>query len=272
MDLLTEERTNQDLRYIGEILKTGDSLLVKNPEAGDIYIDKGHVGKSGNGLQHIIEQRFEKDKRTADEITAMLGLVMSAVENGKVTRNIEILHNAKDIGTLDIERNGIIAFVSKTRDGRDEKFVITGFDDFTKKEEAAGAIKAVIADNGYAPEFVIVKKQVVATLASAYILHLKELKVNLEKKNILVAKKYLEKIKPYLASNELNIFFSKEKPRARLKEIAGSIGITLNRLKNIPEFSEICTRTEAVVSSYSMHEQGKVGFGKNIVDDRDGRR
>ena len=56
-------------------------------------------------------------------------------------------------------------------------------DDFAKKEEAGATIKAVIAENSYAPEFVIVKEQVVATLASSFILHLDEIKLNVEKQD-----------------------------------------------------------------------------------------
>ncbi|MBQ8680350.1 MAG: hypothetical protein IJ530_11395 [Treponema sp.] len=209
--MINQEHIKQDLRYIGEILKSGDSLSVKNPEVGFISVDKGNVGKSGNGLQHIIEQRFEKDGKSIDEISAVLALVMNATEDGKVSRNVEIFQGEKDIGTFDIEKNGIISFVSKTRDGKDEKFVITGFDDFSKKDEAGAAIEAVIANNSYAPEFVIVKEQVVATLASAYILHLDELKRNLEKNDSKKVNQELKKIEPYKKSEELKDFFEKSK-------------------------------------------------------------
>lgn len=76
-------------------------------------------------------------------------------------------------------------------------FVITGFDDFSKKEEAGDAIKAVIAENSYAPEFVIVKEQVVATIASSFILHLDEIKNNFEKKNLKKAKQETENLKTF---------------------------------------------------------------------------
>lgn len=59
-------------------------------------------------------------------------------------------------------KDWIIVFVSKTRDGDDEKFIITELMIF-QKEEAGDAIEAVIAKNSYDPEFVIVKNQVVAT-------------------------------------------------------------------------------------------------------------
>ena len=218
------EHIRRDLHYVGEILDTGDSLLVRNYKVGFISVDKGNVGKSGNGLQHIIEQRFEKDGKSVDEISAMLALVVNAVEDGYVTRNVEILQNEKDIGIYDIEKKGIIAFVSKTRDGNDEKFVITGFDDFSKKAEASDAIKAVIADNSYAPEFVIVKEQVGATLASSFILHLDEIKRNLEKNNLKKAGQEAKKLEPYSNSEELKqsflqhitIISRKSKPRSCL--------------------------------------------------------
>ena len=108
-------------------------------------------------------------------------MVLDSAENGKITRDTKVIMNEKDIGTYDLEKNGIIAFVSKTRDGNDEKFIITGFDDFTKKEEAGAAIEAVIANNSYDPEFVIVKNQVVATLASSYNLHRNEINSNNKK-------------------------------------------------------------------------------------------
>ncbi|MCQ2604552.1 MAG: hypothetical protein MJ215_05880 [Spirochaetia bacterium] len=46
------------------------------------------------------------------------------------------------------------------------KFIITGFDDSSRKEEATDAIRTVIADNSYTPEFIIVKQQVGAVIAS----------------------------------------------------------------------------------------------------------
>ena len=175
------ESNRKNLEFIGNILKEDESLVVVNPEAGEISIDKGNIGKSGNGLQHIIEQRFEKDNRSIEELAAILSLVMMSAAEGKISRDVKVFQNNIDIGTLDLEKNGIIAFVSKTRDGYDEKFVITGFDDRENKKQADDAIKAVIANYNYTPEFVIVKKQVGATLVSSYNLHLKDLEVNQNK-------------------------------------------------------------------------------------------
>lgn len=204
------EHIKRDFSYIRDIFETGDSISVKNEMVGLISIDKGNIGKSGNGLQHICTQRFEKDGRSVDEITAMLALVVNSAENGTVSRNNEIYQNEKDIGTYDIEKNGIIAFVSKTRDGNDEKFVITGFDDNSKKIEASDAINAVIAENSYAPDFVIVKEQVVATLASSYMLHLNEIESNLlnpKKDNIKRINKELKLLENYKNSDEIKRYF-----------------------------------------------------------------
>ena len=204
------EHIKRDFSYIRDVFETGDSISVKNEQVGFISIDKGNIGKSGNGLQHICVQRFEKDGRSVDEITAMLALVVNSAETGSVSRNNEIYQNDKDIGTYDIEKNGIIAFVSKTRDGNDEKFVITGFDDNSKKIEASDAINAVIAENSYTPDFVIVKDQVVATLASSYMLHLNEIESNLlnpKKDNIKRIDKELKLLENYKNSDEIKRYF-----------------------------------------------------------------
>ncbi len=240
------------LKQISFIIETGDSVSFYNKNVGDIFVVKGHVGKSGNGIQHIIEQRFEKDKKSIEEIIAVLALVLDATKNGVVSRDVKILHNQKDIGTLDIEKNGIIAFVSKTRDGKDEKFVITGFDDFSKKEEAGDAIKAVIATNSYAPEFVIVKRQVVATLASSFILHLDELKNNLEKKNLKKSSQELEKLVPYLTTKEVQDYFQNSKYQKELQEATESINAVIARYGQSPEFLGIYAQVGAVIASYEI--------------------
>lgn len=217
---MNDEQIKQNLKYIDLILKTGDSLEVNNKNVGLISIDKGNIGRSGNGMQHIIEQRFEKNNKTIEEITAILPLIIDSTTDGKISRNTEVYQDGKDIGTYDLEKNGIIAFISKTRDGNDEKFVITGFDDSSKKKEADGAIKAVIAENSYDPEFVIVKNQVVAVLTSAYSLHLKELNDNIKRWDD--KKKYIEikNLSNYLNTNDeaLKKFVSDINKSVRLSE------------------------------------------------------
>lgn len=271
LDKIYFEHIKQDLHYIGEILETGDSIFVKNKEIGLISVDKGCNGKSGNGLQHIIEQRFEKDGKSIDEISAVLALVMNATEDGKIARNVEVIQNDKDIGTFDIEKNGIISFVSKTRDGRDEKFVITGFDDFSKKEEAGVAINAVIAENSYAPEFVIVKEQVVATLASSLILHLDEIKRNIEKKDDKKVKQEFNKIKNYENSEELKKYFSDKKQQGRLQVATESLNAVIAQHENVPKFLDIYKQMEPVIAFYSILPQSlekSIKEHKNVVEVR----
>lgn len=252
-----KEHIKQDFLYISKILEYGDSLIVRNKSVGPIYIDKGNIGKSGNGLQHIIEQRFEKDKKSVDEITAVLALVLDSTEDGKIVRNTEIFQDKKDIGTFDLEKKGIISFVSKTRDGNDEKFVITGFDDFSKKEEAGAAIKAVIAENSYAPEFVIVKEQVVATIASSFILHLDEIKNNLEKNNLKKAKQETEKLKPYETSEELKKYFSDKTNKKKVIEATESINAVIAQYGQSSEFLDIYAQVGAVIASCNILPQSQ---------------
>jgi hypothetical protein len=56
--------------------------------------------------------------------------------------------------------------VDKVRQGNDEKFVITGYALYDRKEEATEAIKTVIANYGYTPEFSYIRKQVGAVVSS----------------------------------------------------------------------------------------------------------
>ena len=46
-----------------------------------------------------------------------------------------------------------------------KKWILTGFDDWNKKEEATDAIKTVIANNSYTPEFSSFRKQVGTVIA-----------------------------------------------------------------------------------------------------------
>lgn len=161
-----EIKENFDL--LNNIFKTGKSETVNNKNVGDIQIDLGSVGKKGYGLKHIVEQRYVKDHANFEEIAATLTLVLDSVKNGKIIRDVQILDKmSQDIGTLTVEKNGIIAFLGKSKNGTGNKFVITGYaDKEDKKEEATDAIKAVIAQNNYAQNFVIVKDNVGAVIAS----------------------------------------------------------------------------------------------------------
>ena len=59
-----------------------------------------------------------------------------------------------------------MAIVSKQRFGKDEKWLLTGYDDFSKKEEAEDAIKTVIAQYDYTEGFSAIRTQVGAIIAS----------------------------------------------------------------------------------------------------------
>lgn len=163
---LLKENAKKDFNNIEQSLSNGIDFTVNNSKIGEILIEQGSTGKHGYGLKHIIEQRYKKDGKSEDEITALLSLIVEAARNGEIVRNNEIIQNGKDIGTYYLEKNGIIAFVSKNKNGTNTQFVITGFDDNEKKEEAADAIKTVIADNSYTQEFIIVKQQVGAVITS----------------------------------------------------------------------------------------------------------
>lgn len=163
---LLKENAKKDFNNIEQSLSNGIDFTVNNSKIGEILIEQGSTGKHGYGLKHIIEQRYKKDGKSENEITALLSLIVEAARNGEIVRNNEIIQNGKDIGTYYLEKNGIIAFVSKNKNGTNTQFVITGFDDNEKKEEAADAIKTVIADNSYTQEFIIVKQQVGAVITS----------------------------------------------------------------------------------------------------------
>ncbi|MDR1072145.1 MAG: hypothetical protein LBL45_00505 [Treponema sp.] len=70
-----------------------------------------------------------------------------------------------------LEKNGIIVVVSKMRFDDKERFVLTGYENTDKKEEAADAIKKVISKYGYTPEFSDLKRQVGAVIASLALSH-----------------------------------------------------------------------------------------------------
>jgi hypothetical protein len=157
-------QVRDDLKSLSNVFKTGESQIVQNEKLGVVSIDKGHTGKEGYGLLHIIEGRYEKDKLNEDKITALLYKVMDATKHGYITDSISIRekNNDKRIG---IEKDGIIAILTQ-RKGTQEKFVITGYEINKKKEEAAEAIQTVIAKYGYTPEFSDFRKQVGAVVSS----------------------------------------------------------------------------------------------------------
>lgn len=142
---------------LSDILEKGHKQTVENPELGEISIEAGETGKSGWGLKHIIEQRYRKDGKNADDIAALIPLVIGAAKDGKITRENNKLY--------ELEKNGIIAIIRKA-DDKSGKWILTGFENWDKQKEATDSIKTVIAKYGYAPEYSSFRKQVGAVIAS----------------------------------------------------------------------------------------------------------
>ncbi|GMO50919.1 MAG: hypothetical protein Ta2G_08690 [Termitinemataceae bacterium] len=162
---------NTAMEAISNILKTGKSVKVINKYVGEISIDAGSIGKHGYGLKHIIESRSKKDKQGLDEITALLYLIADTVRYGKIIKDEKFLDEKnQDKGAYILYLNGIAAIVSKMRFDNSEQFVLTGYADYKNKEEATGTIKAVIAQYGYAPDFVDFRNQVGAVISALGIL------------------------------------------------------------------------------------------------------
>jgi len=166
----------QGIASITGILETGKSQIINNSELGDITLDKGETGKKGYGLVHIIEDRAIEGKSN-DEIAAILYLVAQAAKEGKITREIPFRNNPDHKGRVELEKDGIIAILSRQRyQGDDEKWLLTGFDNNNKREEAAEAIKTVIAQYGCSPEFSGFRNQVGAAVSSLQKISAKALK------------------------------------------------------------------------------------------------
>ncbi len=142
---------------LSDILEKGHKQTVENPELGEISIEAGETGKSGWGLKHIIEQRYKKDGKNADDIAALIPLVVGAAKDGKITRENNKLY--------ELEKNGIIAIIRKA-DDKSGKWILTGFENWDKQKEATDSIKTVNAKYGYAPEYSHFRKQVGAVIAS----------------------------------------------------------------------------------------------------------
>ena len=139
-------------------MESGKSAAIRHNEIGEILVDAGTTGKSGYGIKHIIEQRYAKDGKNEDEITALMPLVLDAAKSGRINRD-----NDK---VIELEKNGIVAIISKQRFAKSEKWLLTGFDNFNKEQEATDAIQTVIASHSNAPEYSYFRKQVGAVIAS----------------------------------------------------------------------------------------------------------
>ncbi|MCL2481236.1 MAG: hypothetical protein FWF38_05950 [Spirochaetaceae bacterium] len=150
-----------DFKQLSDILKTGKSLVINNPILGNIFIDKGTIGKSGYGLLHIIEQRLVKNKLIENEIAALICLVKEALDSGILSND-----KIKLPDKFGLEKNGVIAIIKKAADRKGKKFVLTGYAINEKKEESTEAIKTVIALYGCSPEFSDFRNQVGAIVSS----------------------------------------------------------------------------------------------------------
>jgi hypothetical protein len=159
------DQVKENLKRATDILATGESQTIQNKELGNVYIDKGITGKNGYGLLHIIENRTMEGKNH-DETTAIVHLVTQAAKEGKITSIIPDENNHEKAKHIEFEKDGIIALISRQRDHNEEKWVLTGFDNKNKKEEAAEAVKTVIADYGHTPKFSYFRKQVGAAVSS----------------------------------------------------------------------------------------------------------
>jgi hypothetical protein len=148
------------------ILETGKSGVVTHKKFGNITVDAGEAKNRSFGLKHIIKQRFDEGKSTK-EIAALLILLDSTLKNGEKVRDIKFERQPNHRGRMELEAGGITAIVSKQRyQGDSEQWVLTGFGKTEKKEEAADTIQKVISRYGYAPEFLVLEKQVGAVVSS----------------------------------------------------------------------------------------------------------
>jgi hypothetical protein len=159
-----QAEVRNNFKQLSNILESGESITIKNEKLGGISVDKGHFGKDGYGLLHIIERRYIKDKINDEKLTALLYKVTDAAKDGFITDSINI-RKKNDSERIGIEKDGIVAIISRRKETH-EKFVITGYEINNKKGEAAEAVQTVIAQYGYTPEFSDFRKQVGAAVSS----------------------------------------------------------------------------------------------------------
>ena len=164
-----------NLAYLNGILEKNHIQTIENPQIGEISVEAGKTGKHGYGLKHIIEQRFKKDGKNENEIAALIMLVADAAGSGEIRNN--------NGNRIEIVKNGIMAIVSKERNGKKENWLLTGYDLFDEKEKATDAINEVISRYGYTPGFSGLKTQVGAVIASLEDYTSKETNVNGEHGN-----------------------------------------------------------------------------------------
>lgn len=148
----------KNFNLLNRVFESGKTVLVESLHIGKVAIELGETGKSGYGLKHIVEQRYTKDNMSIDHITALCALIIETVREGEVTRTNQRIIELQS-------ENGIVTLVRKPDDKR-YHWVLTGFDNWDKKKEATDAIKTVIAQNRYTPEYSSFRKQVGAVVVS----------------------------------------------------------------------------------------------------------
>lgn len=143
---------------INGILGKNHVQEIEGSKLGTVTVEAGKTGKNGYGLKHIIEQRYKKDGKNEEELAALIPLILQAVKLGEI-RN--------DNGNrAELVKDGVMAVVSKVKNGDEENWLLTGYDLFDEKEKVTDTINEVISEYGYTPEFSGLKKQVGAVIAS----------------------------------------------------------------------------------------------------------
>ena len=109
-------------------------------------------------IKETVKLLFQKDGKDEDEIIVLLSLVLDATKDGEVVRTNE--------RNIEVQKNGIVAILRKENEERNSKWLLTGVDDWDNEEVVTDAIKMVIANNNYAPEYSSFRTQVEAIIAS----------------------------------------------------------------------------------------------------------
>lgn len=158
---LDKAKYSKDFNNLTDMLKNGKDFTVEtNKYFGNVLIEGGKTGKGGYGIKHIIEQRYKKDGKSVDEITAMIPLILDSIRTGKITRETG--------RTIELQKNGIVAILRREPNDKGTNWILTGFentDNAKEKKKAADVIATVIANKDYAPERSSFREQVGAVTA-----------------------------------------------------------------------------------------------------------
>ena len=149
------------MKDISAVLEEGDVFTRRNETLGDVRVRLGNP--EHDGLMHIIKRRMDSrlfhenlsTEQAVKETSAILFLALKNIDEAPATKETN--------GHYVLYKNGIKTCFGKDKNGR---FVLSGFDFYNTKQEAADAIKSVTAQYGYAPEFLGIYAQVGAAYAS----------------------------------------------------------------------------------------------------------